>query len=52
MKDDDYDDDSELKEEAAQEIIYIDREEADNIIARRHSESTDAGYQSARKKEV
>jgi hypothetical protein len=33
-----------------QEIIDVDREEADNIIARRSSEATDAGYESARKK--
>lgn len=41
----DFDDDYE-----EQEIIDVDREEADNIIARRHSEATDAGYESARKK--
>lgn len=38
------------EEHEVQEIIEIDREEADNIIARRHSEATDAGYDSARKK--
>ncbi len=32
------------------EVIEVDRTEANAIIARRHQETTDAGYESARKK--